>query len=665
MPASLSQPSPAERAPLLLPGVEPIVIVGAGPAGVRAAEELLARHPTRPIVLYGDEPWEPYQRVRLSSLLAGEIDRGAIDNRPRLPSEHRVVQRYHCSVVAIQRVRRRVRDATGREQPYAKLILATGSRPHLPDVPGIARAGVYTFRDLNDVQRLMARSVRTRRTIVLGGGLLGIEAARALLRHSTAVTLVQHGVRLMNRQLDDTAGAWLRQHVESLGVRVVLNDSVRAVLGAHGVERVQLLSGQMLECDTLVVAAGIRPNTELAFAAGLSVGWGVRVDDRMQTSDPDIYAVGECAEHRGRVIGLAAPGLEQAAVAAHNLTGGNAFYEGSIAATDLKVVGLPVFSVGETGDDENPLEQRFLTYAKPDEGIYRKLILRNRRLVGAIAIGAWSELAALQEAVTRRRRLGLAVAWRFRRRGRLWAAPGEDGVAFWPAAATVCNCATVSRGRLTDAVARGCASVECLGEATGAGRVCGSCRPLLAELVGTQAQPVVAPGRNALLGATLATLLLLLAFYWPGSIAPLASVQAGAWPQRLWTDGVWKQVSGYTLFGLGLVGLTLSLRKRWSRCALGAYGWWRVAHVTLGLGALAVLVAHTGLNPGNNLNLYLLLSFLALTKLGSLAGTVVALETRPSRASRRLKAVTTWAHILLVWPLPALLGFHILSVYYF
>jgi nitrite reductase (NADH) large subunit len=352
-------------------------------------------------------------------------------------------------------------------------------------------------------------------------------------------------------------------------------------------------------------------------------------------------------------------------VAAHNLTGGSALYEGSVAATHLKVVGLPVFSVGETGDDENPLEHRFLTYIRASEGIYRKLILRNRRLVGAVAIGEWSELAALQEAVTHRRRLGLAAVLRFRRSGHLWAEAGKDGVAFWPATAMVCNCASVSRGRLTDAVAGGCCTIECLGDETGAGRVCGSCRPLLAALVGAQARPAVAPGRAALLGATLATLLLLLAFYWPGPMAPASSAQKGEWPQRLWTDGVWKQVSGYSLLGLGVIGLALSLRKRWTRFSFGDYGWWRVAHVALGLAALTVLIAHTGLHAGQNLNFYLLVSFLALTKVGSLASTVVALEARPSRASRRLKAFTTWAHILLVWPLPALLAFHILSVYYF
>jgi nitrite reductase (NADH) large subunit len=644
---------------------DPVVVIGAGPVGIQIAHELLKRDPLRAIVLYGDEPWEPYQRVQLSALLMGEIGWGAIENRLRLPSTHRVMQHHHCAVVAIDRARRCVRDEHGREQRYARLILATGSHPHVPAIPGMERSGVFTFRNLSDVQRLMARRVRSRHTVVLGGGLLGLEAARALARHSTTVTLLQHAPRLMNRQLDETAATILRRHVEALGIDVILDEGVREVTGNQSVKALRLLSGHHLECDTLVLATGIVPNTRLALEAGLSVGRGIRVDDRMATTDPDIFAVGECAEHRGQVFGLVAPGLEQAAVAAHNLSGGRAIYQGSAAATHLKVVGLPVFSIGETGDDENPAEHRVQTWGNADSSQYRKIILRNGHLVGAIGIGEWPEAAAVQEAVIHRRRLGPLVQWRFRQHGQLWSEAGQDGVVFWPATATVCNCATISRGRLTEAVASGCQSIECLVETTGAGRVCGSCRPLLAELVGSQAQPTIVPGRRTLLWASIASLLVLAAFYLPGGFRELGSAQGSLWPQRLWTDGFWRQVSGYTLLSLGLVALLLSLRKRWNRFVFGDFGFWRVMHVVLGLSMLGVLVLHTGLRLGNNFNFLLLASFFLLTKLGSLASAVVAVETRPTRASRRWKQWSTLAHIVLSWPLPALLGFHILSVYYF
>jgi len=664
MATSPLQPLPVEPAAPAVPG-EPVVSIGTGPVGIRAAEALLQREPALPLVLYGDEPWEPYQRVQLSALLMGEIGWGAISNSLPLPAGHRVVQHHHCAVVAIDRARRVVRDEHGREQHYRQLILATGSHPHRPAISGLDRTGVFTFRNLNDVQLLMARSVRSRHTVVLGGGLLGLEAARALTRHSTSVTVVQHSPRLMNRQLDEPAAALLRQHVEALGIRVMLNDSVREVTGNQAVKGLHLLSGHEIVCDTLVLATGIVPNTRLALEAGLSVGRGIRVDDRMLTSDPDILAVGECAEHRGQVFGLVGPGLEQAAVAAHNLTGGRATFEGSAAATHLKVVGLPVFSIGETGDDENPAEHRAHLWRRPEPSHYRKIILRHGRLVGAIGIGDWPEAAAVQEAVIHRRRIGAWLQWRFRQTGQLWSERGHDGVAFWPATATVCNCKTVSRGRLTEAVAAGCKSVECLIESTGAGRVCGSCRPLLAELVGSQAQPTAVTGRRTLLWASIASLLVMVAFYLPGGFRELASAQAGVWPQRLWTDGFWRQVSGYTLLTLGLAALLLSLRKRWSRFVFGEFGLWRMAHVVLGLAMLATLILHTGLRLGNHFNFLLLAGFFLLTKLGSLASAAVAVETRPTRASRRWKQWATLTHIVLAWPLPVLLGFHILSVYYF
>ncbi|BAU49457.1 nitrite reductase [Sulfurifustis variabilis] len=657
-------PRPAEPAPTAA-GPAPIVIVGTGPVGMRVAAELLRRDPYCPIVLYGDEPWEPYQRVRLSALLMGEIGWSGVANPLALPGDHRVVQRHHCPVLAIDRERRRVRDAAGREQAYRALVLATGSRPHVPRIAGIERAGVYTFRDMSDVQRLMARSVRTRTTVVLGGGLLGIEAARALRRRRTDVVVVQHAGRLMNRHLDPPAAALLKRHVEGLGIRVVLADGVRDVLGGRAVEGVRLLSGSELACDTLVLATGIRPNIELALAAGLSVGRGIRVDDAMRTIDPAIYAVGECAEHRGQVIGLVAPGLEQAAVAAHRILGADARFEARMSPAQLKVVGLPVFSMGEVGDDENPSAHRAVVHARPGAGVHRRLVLARNRIVGAVAVGDWSELPRLQEAITHRRRLGPMQLWRFRREGVLWGDGNADAVADWPANATVCNCAGVTRAALTSAIARGCRTVEQLGASTSAGTVCGSCRPLLARLLGAQAPATPRAGTRAMAAVAASTLLLLALFIWPGPLPHDATVQGGWKPEVLWTDAVWKQASGYTLLAIAAGAIPLSLRKRWARLRVGDYGGWRLAHAGLGVAALVVVALHTGLHAGSHLNFWLLLCFLALTKLGSLAAAAVALEGVPSRWSRRARSVSTLLHIVCTWPLPPLLAFHVLSVYYF
>jgi nitrite reductase (NADH) large subunit len=661
--AALREQAPV---PVATPAAAPVVIVGSGPAGMRAAAELLRRDPAMPIVIYGDEPWAPYQRAQLTALVVGETSLAGIDNDIRLPAGHRVVKRFHCRVVRIDRPNQRVHDAAGGVQRYSKLILATGARPHIPDIAGIRRPGVYTFRSLDDVQQLMARRARSRCTVVLGGGLLGIEAARALLRYRTEVVLVQHEPFLMNRQLDAAAAAIVRGRLEALGIRVLCNDSVQEAMGREALHALRLRSGEIVTCDTLVVATGISPNTDLALDAGLAIGRGIRVDDSMLTADASIYAIGECAEHRGRISGLLAPGMEQAAVAAHHVCGGQSRYESTIAAAFLKVVGISVFSMGDVGEAENPLEHRSIVYAPAGKPIYRKLVLRRGRLVGAIAIGEWSELPRVQEALLGRRRPLFWRLGRFRRDGQLWPDAGQDSVANWPATATVCQCNGITRGALSLAVAeQACDSVDKLSACTSAGKVCGSCKPLLAQLVGAAAQAQAQPGRIGMLGSVAAALLMLAAFLFIAELPVADSVQGGWQPQVLWLDGFWKQVSGYTLLGVGAIASLLSLRKRWQRFSLGQYPWWRIAHVVLGTLAVVVLLVHTGLRLGNHLNFLLIASFLALTALGSIAGAVVALERVPNRWTRRVRALSGYWHVVLLWPLPALLGFHILKVYYF
>src|SRR5690606_36049104 len=323
-------------------GSAAIVIVGSGPVGVRVAAELERRGASGPIILYGAEAEEPYNRVRLSSLLAGEIPWSSWSNDSLIGAGSRIERRLGCAVTGIDREAKLVIDARGVAQPYSNLIIATGSTPHVPNIPNIDRPGVYTFRDFKDAQQLFARRMRSRSPVGLGAGRLGLEAARAMRRFHTRVTVVEHAPRPMPRQLDDEGGARLATHLRRIGIEIALGQGARRILGNYRVTGVELMDGTIIECDTVVGATGIRPNIELARQAGLSVGRGIRVDDQMRTSDPSIFAVGECAEHRGLVYGLVAPGYEQAAVVASVLTNADAAYRGSLAATRLKVVGVPV-----------------------------------------------------------------------------------------------------------------------------------------------------------------------------------------------------------------------------------------------------------------------------------------------------------------------------------
>lgn len=646
-------------------GASPVVVIGTGPVGIRVVEELLQRDPRTPVVIYGNEPWEPYNRVRLSSLLSGELNLSGIQNPVKLPAAHRVVQHHDCAIVAIDRKRRTVTDRFGVCQPWSRLILATGSSPRIPFIDGIDKQGVFTFRNLNDAQRLMARRTRSRHAIVLGGGLLGLEAAWGLRKYHTEVTVLEHATRLMARQLDEDAAELLREHLLAQGIPILLGNAVKTVLGDDRISGVRLRSGREITCDTLVISAGIQPNMELARDAGLSVGTGIRVNDRMQTTDPDIYAIGECAEHRNEVYGLVAPGLEQAGVAAHCILGGHSRFTGSRSATRLKVVGVPVFSMGRTGEQEPLSQLKTVSWRGCDNRSYRRLLLRRNRLVGAIGFGDWKEASRVQEALDRSR-----VVWpwqqrRFAKRGQLWPEQEAAEVSDWPATAVVCQCTGVTRGTLTQALRAGHASPEALSEHTGAASVCGSCKPLLADLAGSAAV-AAEQGHRTLLWSGVAGLLAVLAILLLPAIPYSGSVQVQVRWDRLWSDSLFKQISGFSLLGIGILVSLISLRKRVKRISAGAFSSWRLWHVLFGTLAAAVLLAHTGLRLGSNLNLLLMLVFSALLLVGSVAGATIGLQHRlPRVAAKRTREVALWLHIVFIWPLPVLLGFHVFKTYWF
>jgi len=636
--------------------------VGSGPVGVRVAQELGRRRPGLPVILYGAEHREPYNRVRLSSLLAGEVGWEALIRDLELPPRDGLEKRFGCPVVAVDREKRTVLDAHGRTQAYGSLVLATGSRPYVPDLPGIRRPNVFTFRDYADAERLFARSVRSRRTVVLGGGLLGLEAARAMHRFNTEVVVIEQENRLMPQQLDEAGSALVRAHVEKLGIRVITGDGARRLTGEERVAAVQLRSGLALECDTVIVAAGIRPEISLALGAGLRVGRGVRVDDAMRTSDPRIFAAGECAEPADIVYGLVAPGLEQASVAAAQVAGEPAAYRGSTSATRLKVLDLPVFSIGRVREGHKLDLAR--SHVHRAGGTYGKVVLERGRLVGAIAVGERPDLGRLQEAVTRARRILPWQIWRFARSGSLWPERQLGGVADWPDAVTVCNCTGVTRGALGRAIAAGCATPQALAAATGASTVCGSCRPHLVDLTGARSLVEPARGGRWLVGLGGAALFLAVAALLFS--VPYASTVQLPWHwDVLWRESAWKQASGYTVLALTLLALLLSFRKRIPKLSFGDFSSWRVAHAALALLTLAGLAAHTGGRLGANLNLALMATFLGVVALGAGAGGVVALEHRLGARGARLRRAWSRAHLVLFWPVPVLLGMHVLKSYYF
>ncbi len=646
----------------------PVVVVGAGPVGIRFVQTLHERDPLCKVVIYGREPWAPYNRVRLSTFLTGETNWSELHRGFELPDSAFIEPRLHCEVVSIDRERRCVVDGQGRSQPYGTLVLATGSRARIPDLPGIGQAHVYALRDMHDAQALLARRTRSVRTVVLGGGLLGLEAARAMQRFNTEVIVVEHADRLMARQLDEGASALLRRQVLEMGLQVRTGEAVKAIRGHGQVNGVELRSGEVIPCDTVVIAVGIVPDVRLARDAGIAVGRGIRVEDDMRSSDPDVLALGECCEHREQVYGLVAPGLEQAAVAAHTVLGGQARYTGSLLSTRLKVAGLPVFSAGTI--DPAQTREPLLSLRHGNSVAYRAVMLQRGRVVGAVAVGPCDQLDRLQEAVLTQRRVWFWQRWRWQREGRLWAKAQAASVVDWPDGAIVCHCNQVSRRALSACMAEGACSVAAMSQATRAGTVCGSCRPLLAELAehagaAAEAAPPVRGWRLTMAGAGLALLLGLALSLLPG-LAYWQSVQGDVAWQRIWTDGEWKQWSGYAVLALSLAGLLMSLRKRVSAWSAGHFDFWRLAHVLLGVVAVAALAVHTGARIGANMDAVLMLCFVGLVVVGGIGAAVIAQTHRlPARQLQRWRRVSLWAHLLLSWPLPVLLGLHVLKSYWF
>jgi ferredoxin-nitrate reductase len=463
-----------------------LVVVGTGMSAMATVESLLEHEPEGwEVTMVGREPDLPYNRMQLSKLLAGSASETQLTlHDGGWLAERRISVLAGREARALHLGRRRVELADGDELEYERLVLATGSRPWLPPIAGLERAGVHAFRTLRDARRILAAAAQARRAVVIGGGLLGLEAARGLRAHGVEVTVVHPEPWLMERQLDQPSAAMLLRALEALEIDVRLGSVAESVVGAGAVEGVLLADGELLASELVVVAAGVVPEVQLARDAGLEVGRAIVVDDELRTSQPGVYAVGECVQHRDVVYGLWAPLLEQAKVAGASLAGVPAAFRGAVPATTLKVAGVDLFCGGEaapaSGDDE-------VIVLDSRRGRYRRLLLRDERLVGTILLGDLRDAPALREHLADRRRLPEALL-----------EPMPAGVPASPAAvedpaAIVCTCMSVSQGEIAGAISsQALETVADVGRCTRAGTGCGTCHltieALLAEAAGSQAE---------------------------------------------------------------------------------------------------------------------------------------------------------------------------------
>lgn len=370
-----------------------MVMVGNGMAGVRALEELLHLAPDLyDITVFGAEPCGHYNRIMLSPVLANEMDMDEIfTHHPHWYAERGITLHTNKTVVKIDRQRKRVIASDGTEAEYDRLLLALGSTPHVLPIPGAQLDGVTTYREVRDVNKMMLAARKHKRAVVIGGGLLGLEAAYGLLKQGMEVTVVHLNSYVLDRQLDEKAARLLQQYLKHRGIQFLLEKQVASLQGVERVQAVRFDDGEQIDADLVVMAAGIRPRIELARLAGLHCEQGIVVDDCLQSFDPSIYAVGECAQHRGQVYGLVAPLYEQARVCANHLANiGISRYEGSVMSTGLKVTGISLFSAGNFMGDKDTKEIVFFDVA---DSVYKKLVIKDDRLIGALLYGETQDSA--------------------------------------------------------------------------------------------------------------------------------------------------------------------------------------------------------------------------------------------------------------------------------
>ena len=465
---------------------EKLVLVGNGMAGVRTLEELLTLAPdVYDITVFGAEPHVNYNRILLSPVLAGEKTASEIVlNDDAWYAKHNITLHKGKEIVAIDRRRCSLRAHDGTTAEYDRLLLATGSQPFIIPVPGHDLPGVISFRDLQDVDAMVAAAEHYRHAVVIGGGLLGLEAANGLARRGMQVTVVHLGDTLMERQLDPIAGKMLKKALSARGIEFVMSAQTQEIIGKKRVQAVRFKDGREITADIVVMAVGIRPNIALAKTAGLYCERGIVVNDTLQTYDPRVYAVGECVQHRGQTYGLVAPLFEMAKVCATHLAKlGWGRYPGSLTATKLKVTGIDVFSAGDFSDADDCEDVVMQDAAL---GVYKKLVIKDNQLRGAVMLGdtgdgAWyfQLMRSKQNIADIRAQLLLGQA-HLGDSGR----SGATAVTAMPATAEVCGCNGVCKGTIVDAIVqKKLFTLEDVRAHTKASSSCGSCTGLVEQLL--------------------------------------------------------------------------------------------------------------------------------------------------------------------------------------
>lgn len=469
-----------------------LALIGNGMAGVNAIEHLLKLAPEKyEITVYGAEPYPNYNRIMLSYVLAGDTRLEDIFINDYAWYERNGVKLYTGQKVTKLDASSKMLTSSGAvgelTESYDKIVVATGSNPFVIPIPGHQLPGVIAYRTIQDTELMKQAAGKYKKAVVIGGGLLGLEAARGLLNLGMEVEVVHIGNCLMERQLDPTASKLLQAALEEQGMKFLMEKSSAEIMGKNRATGLKFADGTFTEADLIVMAVGIRPNVALAKEAGLEVTQGITVNDWLETSAPDIYAVGECAQHRGIAYGLVAPLYEQGAVLAKRLAGvETAPYEGSVVYTKLKVSGVDVFSGGQFIESE---DTKAIRIHDDWSGIYKKVLVRDNKVVGAVLFGETSESTRLMQLIKSQADITkMEITALLQESGAEGGAGGgtDAVVAAMEDDAIICGCNGVSKGTICSAIREcGLTTVDGVKDATTASRSCGGCKPLVASLLKT------------------------------------------------------------------------------------------------------------------------------------------------------------------------------------
>ena len=597
---------------------EQLVIVGFGIVAHRFVERMAATGALKrfAVTVIGEEYYPAYDRVRLTSWFEHRDWERLILGKPDWAQSLGVRTITGTRVLSIDRKNSQIGTAAGEWIGYDRLVLATGSVPWIPPIDGADHPHVFAYRSIDDLRTISECAIQANTAIVIGGGPLGIESAAALRQMELQVSVLETSPYLMSQHLDEVGAELLQARVNELGIRI---------FGEALVHRIEPEGTQLsvsvhdwdepVAADMVVITTGVRPMDELAQTSGLEVGsgfGGIVIDNALRTSDPKIHAISDCARHNDNLCGLVAPGYRMAESLAEILAGRSGSFQGYVSAIRLRLQDANVWTLGE----HDLLGER-VRWNQGDS--YRQITLLQNRVVAASSIGPWEELSFVQDLIVNRRRIRKWRLNRFAKTGNLSLRYKQAPVAERPVSVLVCNCLQITRGTLSASITKGCSTIEALAEGTGASTVCGSCRPLLSELLGESSASSGRLKRPGLVVATAAAILMALIIV-SGVQTPLAdSVRTNGIWDVMYRNGWWRQATGYGLLAGVAVAFGFSLRKRWARIGWGNFGGWRLAHSMIGILALAALVLHTGLRLGSGFNRVFLSVFLIVSVLGALA----------------------------------------------